>query len=72
MRNRITQSGLDIEVRLSSLSDLPPDAHTLIVPYELEAAARQAAPNARVYALAEMVNAPIYDELVHEFDRESA
>lgn len=72
MRNRITQAGLDIEVKLSSLTDLPPDTDALFVPSELETAARQIAPNARVYALAEMINAPIYDELVHEFNHESA
>lgn len=72
MRNRITQAGLDIEVALSRLTDLPPDVHTLFVPSELETAARQSAPNARVVALTELVNAPIYDELVREFKHEPA
>ncbi len=71
MRNRIAQAGLDIDVKLSGLTDLPPDVHTLFVPAELEAAARQSAPAARVVALAEMINTPIYDELVQEFSQES-
>ncbi|MGE5265108.1 MAG: hypothetical protein ACM3S0_17140 [Acidobacteriota bacterium] len=71
-RNRITQAGLDIEVKLSRLTDLPPDVHTLLVPSELETAARQIARNTRVVALAEMVNAPIYDELVREYSHELA
>lgn len=70
MRNRITQAGLDIEVKLSRLTDLPPDAHTLFVPSELETTARQIAPNARVYALAEMVNAPIYDTVLQQLENE--
>ena len=72
LRNRIAQAGLDIEVKLSRLTDLPPDVHTLFVPSELEITARQIAPKARVVALAEMVNAPIYEELVHEFNHETA
>ncbi len=72
MRNRVAQTALDIEVTLSNLTDLPPDTHTLFVPTELAQAARQAAPNARIIALEELINNPIYDAVINTLDREQA
>ena len=64
MKNRVAHAGLDIEVKLSRLNDLPSDTHTVFVPPELEEMAQQIAPGCRVVILRDFVNNPIYDELV--------
>jgi mannitol-specific phosphotransferase system IIBC component len=55
---------------MARLDDLPADTRVLIVPPTLVEAAQQAAPQARVVALTEMVNAPAYDVLLDELKRE--
>ncbi len=64
MRSRIAQAGLDIEVKLSNLSELPPNTHTLFVPSELKEMAQKMAPECRVVVLQDLINNPIYDEFV--------
>ncbi len=70
MKRQVEEVGVNAQVQMLSLGALPANLHTLIVPIELEQAAHQAAPNARVIALAEMVNAPEYESLIEEFKRE--
>lgn len=70
LRNRAMEKGLGIDVRLLALSDLPERIHTLFVPSELARAARQAAPNARIIALEELINNPIYDAVIEVLERE--
>lgn len=72
MKHKVEESGANAEVKMLPLDTLPINLHTLIVPVELEQAAHQAAPHARVIALAEMVNAPVYDSVVHDLKLENA
>ncbi len=66
MKHKVAEAGLDVQVQMLPLSDLPPQVNTLFVPAELADAARQAAPGARVIASPDMVNLPAYDALVSE------
>ncbi len=67
MKHKVEQAGLNVQVKMLPLDDLPATLHSLFVPLELDLAARQAAPAAQVYPLAEMVNALLYDHVLLEF-----
>ena len=67
LKHKVAEAGLNVQVRMLSLDALTANVHTLIVPMELDHLASQVAPQARVIALTEMVNAPVYDALVEEF-----
>lgn len=64
LRNRAMQANLDVELKLCRLNELPPDTDTLFVPSELQAQAQQAAPSSRIIVLQDLINNPIYNELV--------
>lgn len=70
MKHKVAGSGIDIDVQLLPLDGLPSGIHTLFVPVELEHSARLAAPQASVYALPEMVNAPVYDIVIRQLENE--
>lgn len=70
MKHKVAGLGLDVDVSLLPLDDLPSGLHTLFVPVELEHSARLAAPQASVYALPEMVNVPIYDTVIRQLENE--
>ncbi len=70
MKHKVAGSGLDVDVRLLPLDDLPSGLHSLFVPAELEHSARSVAPRASVYALPEMVNVPIYDAIIRQLENE--
>lgn len=70
MKRKVADAGLRAQVKMARLDDLPADTRVLIVPPTLVEAAQQAAPQARVVALTEMVNAPAYDVLLDELKRE--
>lgn len=67
MKHKVAQAGLNVQVILSPLGELPPDTHTLFVPAALEESARHHAPGARVLALAEMINSTVFDSVIQEF-----
>ncbi len=71
MKHKVAQAGLNVQVILSPLGELPPETLTLFVPAPLEEAARARAPGARVQALPEMVNSAIFDSLIQELQVES-
>jgi hypothetical protein len=71
MKHKVAQAGLNVQVVLSPLGELPPDTHTLFVPAALEEAARGHAAGSRVQALPEMVNSSIFDSLIEELQDES-
>jgi hypothetical protein len=66
MKHRVMEAGLQVEVKLARLDDLPPGTQILLVPTELAETARLAAPDCRVEVLTELVNVPIYDAVVEE------
>ncbi len=66
VKRKVAEEGLGVQVMMARLNDLPPNVHTLFVPLELEQAARQAAPDARVVALDDLVSHPMYDALIQE------
>ncbi len=66
MKHKVAEAGLNVQVQMLPLGDLPPQVNTLFVPAELADAARQAAPGARVIASPDMINLPAYDTLVRE------
>jgi hypothetical protein len=70
-RKRAAQKGLEMPIRLAELSALPPNIHTLFVPPQLSKRARQAAPGARVIALEELINNPIFDAVVETLEPEA-
>lgn len=70
LKRKVEEAGINAQVKMLALDALPANVHTLIVPIQLEQSARQAAATARVIALAEMVNAPIYETLIQELNNE--
>ncbi len=71
-KHRAAEAGLEAEVKLARLDDLPSGTQVLLVPAELAQAAHQATPNCRVVALADLVNVPIYDALIADLKNERA
>lgn len=70
-RKRAAQKALEMPIILAELSALPSNIHTLFVPPELSKRARQAAPDARVIALEELINNPIFDAVVETLEPEA-
>lgn len=68
LKRMIERAGFDLSVLMSPLSDVPPDTDLLFVVSELEQAARQAAPHARVEVVEDFVNHPAYERLIKELE----
>jgi hypothetical protein len=70
-KRKAAEAGLQAQVRLMNLSDVPADVDVLFVPPELAEAARRAAPHSRVEALDNYLNHPSYNGLIEALSGES-
>lgn len=66
------RSGLRVRVRLEPLDDLPAQHEVVVVPPELAAAAREAAPSARVITATREDCARVAKDLIAELERGDA
>jgi hypothetical protein len=64
LRRKMERAGLEVDVSLVPLSDLPPDLDVLFVPAQLLDTARQVAPHTWIISLDSYLNHPSYTELV--------
>jgi mannitol-specific phosphotransferase system IIBC component len=69
LRRKLERSGYEIEVVLRPLNGLPPDVDLVFVPEEMQAAAQQAVPGARLMPLVpDASHQPAYDELLQHLE----
>jgi mannitol PTS system EIICBA or EIICB component len=64
LKRKLRRAGIDIVVDHAALSEIPPLAGIVVAHRSLAARVHELAPAAEVYAVDELINTPVYDELV--------
>jgi mannitol PTS system EIICBA or EIICB component len=66
LRGKLKQAGIQREVRHSALSELPASAGIVVLHRSLSIRAAEMAPDARIYAVDEFIQTPVYDRLIDD------
>lgn len=66
LRNKIKEANLDVNVKNTSISDLPNNADIVITHKDLTGRAKEKLPNARHISVDNFLNSPAYDELIEK------
>ncbi|WP_058484942.1 PTS mannitol transporter subunit IICBA [Defluviitalea phaphyphila] len=64
LRGKVKKAGLNIEVKNTSIDQIPQDADIVITHEKLSDRAKKVAPNAKHISIDEFISTPVYDELV--------
>jgi PTS system mannitol-specific IIC component len=66
LKRKLADAHLDAHLDHAPLSELPPTAEMVIAHRSLASRIRELAPNARVYAVDQFINSPVYEEVIKD------
>ena len=66
LKRKLAGAHLDIHLDHAPLSELPRTAEMVIAHRSLVARIQERAPGARVYAVDQFINSPVYDEVIRD------
>jgi PTS system mannitol-specific IIC component len=71
-RSKLEKAGVVLDVAHTAVHELPPSAEIVIAHSSLAARVRELAPDAAIYAVDDLVQSPVYDDLIASLRREAA
>jgi PTS system mannitol-specific IIC component len=64
LRRKLQEAQIQVDVRHAAVSELPASARMVISHQGLTSRVKEIAPEARIYAVEEFIQTPVYDEVV--------
>jgi PTS system mannitol-specific IIC component len=69
LQRKLSHARLDVHLDHAPLSELPRTAEIVIAHRSLASRIRELAPDARVYAVDQFINSPVYDEVIQDLSK---